>query len=396
MSKRRFRGLPDLEIAGKTILVRADLNVPMQDGAVSDDTRIRSVIPTIQAILDGGGKVVVLSHFGRPKGKIVPADSLRPVVAPLAEALGRDVAFAEDCIGEAASSVIANNDITLLENLRFHAGEEANGDGFAASLAELGDAYVNDAFSVAHRAHASTEAITYHLPSAAGLAMAAELEALEAALATPERPVAALVGGAKISTKLDVLNTLVDKVDYLIIGGGMANTFLYAKGVDIGASLCEKDLKDTAAEIFAKAEEVGCQIVLPIDAAVAQEFAANVPVREITIGSVEEDDLILDIGSNSADELKHTLGQCRTLLWNGPMGAFEVKPFDNGTNAVAQEAARLTREGTLLSVAGGGDTVAALNNAGVAADFSHISTAGGAFLEWLEGKDLPGVKVLAS
>jgi phosphoglycerate kinase len=396
MSKRRFRGLPDLEIAGKTILVRADLNVPMQDGAVSDDTRIRSVIPTIQAILDGGGKVVVLSHFGRPKGKIVPAGSLRPVVAPLAEALGRDVAFAEDCIGAAASSVIANNDITLLENLRFHAGEEANGDGFAASLAELGDAYVNDAFSVAHRAHASTEAITHHLPSAAGLAMAAELEALEAALATPERPVAALVGGAKISTKLDVLNTLVDKVDYLIIGGGMANTFLYAKGVDIGASLCEKDLKDTAAEIFAKAEEVGCQIVLPIDAAVAQEFAANVPVREITIGSVEEDDLILDIGSNSADELKHTLGQCRTLLWNGPMGAFEVKPFDNGTNAVAQEAARLTREGTLLSVAGGGDTVAALNNAGVAADFSHISTAGGAFLEWLEGKDLPGVKVLAS
>ncbi len=396
MSKRRFRGLPDLEIAGKTILVRADLNVPMQDGAVSDDTRIRSVIPTIQAILDGGGKVVVLSHFGRPKGKIVPAGSLRPVVAPLAEALGRDVAFAEDCIGEAASSVIANNDITLLENLRFHAGEEANGDGFAASLAELGDAYVNDAFSVAHRAHASTEAITHHLPSAAGLAMAAELEALEAALATPERPVAALVGGAKISTKLDVLNTLVDKVDYLIIGGGMANTFLYAKGVDIGASLCEKDLKDTAADIFAKAEEVGCQIVLPIDAAVAQEFAANVPVREITIGSVEEDDLILDIGSNSADELKHTLGQCRTLLWNGPMGAFEVKPFDNGTNAVAQEAARLTREGTLLSVAGGGDTVAALNNAGVAADFSHISTAGGAFLEWLEGKDLPGVKVLAS
>jgi phosphoglycerate kinase len=396
MSKRRFRGLPDLEIAGKTILVRADLNVPMQDGAVSDDTRIRSVIPTIQAILDKGGKVVVLSHFGRPKGKIVPADSLRPVVAPLAEALGRDVAFAEDCIGEAASSVIANNDVTLLENLRFHAGEEANGDGFAASLAELGDAYVNDAFSVAHRAHASTEAITHHLPSAAGLAMAAELEALEAALATPERPVAALVGGAKISTKLDVLNTLVDKVDYLIIGGGMANTFLYAKGVDIGASLCEKDLKDTAAEIFAKAEEVGCQIVLPIDASVAQEFAANVPVREITIGSVEEDDLILDIGSNSADELKHTLGQCRTLLWNGPMGAFEVKPFDNGTNAVAQEAARLTREGSLLSVAGGGDTVAALNNAGVAADFSHISTAGGAFLEWLEGKDLPGVKVLAS
>jgi len=396
MSKRRFRGLPDLEIAGKTILVRADLNVPMQDGAVSDDTRIRSVIPTIQAILDGGGKVVVLSHFGRPKGKIVPAGSLRPVVAPLAEALGRDVAFAEDCIGAAASSVIANNDITLLENLRFHAGEEANGDGFAASLAELGDAYVNDAFSVAHRAHASTEAITHHLPSAAGLAMAAELEALEAALATPERPVAALVGGAKISTKLDVLNTLVDKVDYLIIGGGMANTFLYAKGVDIGASLCEKDLKDTAAEIFAKAEEVGCQIVLPIDAAVAQEFAANVPVREITIGSVEEDDLILDIGSNSADELKHTLGQCRTLLWNGPMGAFELKPFDNGTNVVAQEAARLTREGTLLSVAGGGDTVAALNNAGVAADFSHISTAGGAFLEWLEGKDLPGVKVLAS
>jgi phosphoglycerate kinase len=396
MTKRSFKGLSDLEIAGKTILVRADLNVPMHNGVVTDDTRIRSVVPTIKAILEQGGKVAVLSHFGRPKGKVVPEASLEPIAGPLAKALGVDVGFAADCVGEPAQTAIAEHQVVLLENLRFHAAEEANGDGFAANLAALGDAYVNDAFSVAHRAHASTEAITRHLPSAAGLAMMAELEALESALAAPERPVAALVGGAKISSKLDVLNTLVEKVDYLIIGGGMANTFLFAQGVDIGASLCEKDLKETAAAILAKAERIGCKIVLPIDAAVAQEFAANVPVREIAIGDVEDDDLILDIGGQSIEELNHTLRNCKTLLWNGPLGAFEVSPFDTGTNAVAREAARLTCEGKLLSVAGGGDTVAALNNAGAGQDFSHISTAGGAFLEWLEGKDLPGVKVLAS
>ncbi|MEE8308613.1 MAG: phosphoglycerate kinase, partial [Gammaproteobacteria bacterium] len=322
--------------------------------------------------------------------------SLAPIAGPLAGALGVEVAFASDCIGETAKQAIAENQVTLLENLRFHAAEEANDVGFAAKLAELGDAYVNDAFSVTHRAHASTEAITHLMPSAAGIAMMAELEALESALAAPARPVAALVGGAKISSKLDVLNTLVEQVDYLIIGGGMANTFLYAQGIEIGASLCEKDLKDTAAAIMAKAEGINCKIVLPIDATVAQEFAANVPVREVAISDVEDDDMILDIGHQSVEELNHTLRQCKTLLWNGPLGAFEVVPFDTGTNAVATEAARLTKQGDLLSVAGGGDTVAALNNAGAGQDFSHISTAGGAFLEWLEGKDLPGVKVLAS
>jgi phosphoglycerate kinase len=396
MTKRIFKGLSDLDIAGKTVLVRADLNVPMLNGEVSDDTRIRSVVPTIKTILDQGGKVVVLSHFGRPKGKIVPEASLAPIAGPLARALGVEVAFASDCIGDAAKQAIAENQVTLLENLRFHAAEEANDVGFAASLAELGDAYVNDAFSVAHRAHASTEAITHLMPSAAGIAMMAELEALESALAAPARPVAALVGGAKISSKLAVLNTLVEQVDYLIIGGGMANTFLYAQGFEIGASLCEKDLKDTAAAIMAKAEGVNCKIILPIDATVAQELAANVPVREVAISDVEDDDMILDIGHQSVEELNHTLRQCKTLLWNGPLGAFEVVPFDTGTNAVATEAARLTKQGNLLSVAGGGDTVAALNNAGAGQDFSHISTAGGAFLEWLEGKDLPGVKVLAS
>jgi phosphoglycerate kinase len=396
MTKRTFKGLSDLEIPGKTILVRADLNVPMLDGKVSDDTRIRSVVPTIKAILDQGGKVAVLSHFGRPKGKIVPDASLAPIAGPLGAALGVDVGFASDCIGEVARQTIAENQVTLLENLRFHAAEEANDKAFAASLADLGDAYVNDAFSVAHRAHASTEAIAHLMPSAAGLAMMAELQALESALADPERPVAALVGGAKISSKLDVLTTLVEKVDYLIIGGGMANTFLYAQGVEIGASLCEKDLKNTATAILAKADTAGCKIMLPVDATVAQEFAANVPVRQVPVSDVEADDLILDIGSQSIIELNQILGQCKTLLWNGPLGAFEVVPFDTGTSAVAREAARLTREGKLLAVAGGGDTVAALNKAGASQDFSHISTAGGAFLEWLEGKDLPGVKVLAS
>jgi phosphoglycerate kinase len=391
---KRFRTLDDLDVAGKTVLVRADLNVPMRDGEVTDDTRIRSVIPTLKAILAKGGRVVVLSHFGRPKGKRVPEASLRPVVEPLSRALGRPVAFAEDCIGDEAKKAVKNHDVVLLENLRFHAGEEANGEGFAAKLAELGDAYVNDGFSVSHRAHASVEAITHHLPSAAGLAMQAELVALEQALHNPDRPVAAIVGGAKVSTKLEVLGALVNKMDYLIIGGGMANTFLYAKGVDVGASLCEKDLKDMALDVMARARTTACKIMLPIDAVVAQELAPNVPVREVPVREVEHDDMILDIGSDTIEELKHTLRRCKTLLWNGPLGAFETRGFDVGTVAVAREAARLTREGSMLSVAGGGDTVAALHNAGVARDFSYVSTAGGAFLEWVEGKELPGVKAL--
>ncbi len=391
---KRFKTLDDLDVAGKTVLVRADLNVPMRDGEVSDDTRIRSVIPTLKAILAKGGKVVVLSHFGRPKGKRVPEASLRPVAEPLSRALGRPVAFAEDCIGEDARKVVRNHDVVLLENLRFHAGEEANGEGFAAKLAELGDAYVNDGFSVSHRAHASVEAITRLLPSAAGLAMQAELEALEKALHNPDRPVAAIVGGSKVSTKLDVLGALVNKMDYLIIGGGMANTFLHAKGVDVGASLCEKDLKDKALDILARARTTACKIMLPIDAVVAQELAANVPVREVPVREVEHDDMILDVGSDTIEELKHVLRRCKTLLWNGPLGAFEIRGFDVGTVALAREAARLTRDGNLLSVAGGGDTVSALNNAGVSHDFTYVSTAGGAFLEWVEGKELPGVKAL--
>ena len=393
---KRFRTLDDLDVAGKTVLVRADLNVPMRDGEVSDDTRIRSVIPTLKAILARGGKVVVLSHFGRPKGKRSPEASLRPVVEPLSRALGRPVAFAEDCIGPDALKVVKAHDVVLLENLRYHAGEEANGEGFAAKLAELGDAYVNDGFSVSHRAHASVEAITHLLPSAAGLSMQAELEALEKALHNPDRPVAAIVGGSKVSTKLDVLGALVNKMDYLIIGGGMANTFLYAKGVDVGASLCEKDLKDKALEVMARARTTACKILLPIDAVVAQELAANVPVREVPVREVEHDDMILDVGSDTIEELKHVLRRCKTLLWNGPLGAFEIRGFDVGTVALAREAARLTRDGNLLSVAGGGDTVSALNNAGVSRDFTYVSTAGGAFLEWVEGKELPGVKALKS
>ncbi|MEN3974829.1 phosphoglycerate kinase [Emcibacter sp. SYSU 3D8] len=391
---KRFKTLDDLDVAGKTVLVRADLNVPMRDGEVGDDTRIRSVVPTLKAILARGGKVVVLSHFGRPKGKRLPEASLRPVAEPLSRALGRPVAFAEDCIGPEAKKVVKGHDVVLLENLRYHAGEEANGEAFASKLAELGDAYVNDGFSVSHRAHASVDAITRLLPSAAGLSMQAELEALEKALHNPDRPVAAIVGGSKVSSKLEVLGALVNTMDYLIIGGGMANTFLYAKGVDVGASLCEKDLKERALEILARARTTACKILLPIDAVVAQELAANVPVREVPVREVESDDMILDVGSDTIEELKHVLRRCKTLLWNGPLGAFEVRGFDVGTVALAREAARLTREGNLLSVAGGGDTVSALNNAGVSHDFSYISTAGGAFLEWVEGKELPGVKAL--
>lgn len=389
-----FRTINDLDVNGKTVLLRADLNLPMQDGKVTDDTRILSIVPTVAALRKGGAKVVILSHFGRPKGKVLPEASLKPVVAPLAQALGESVVFAEDCIGSAAHAAIAQGNVILLENLRFHAGEEANDSDFAAELAALGDIYVNDAFSAAHRAHASTEAIAHLLPSAAGRAMASELEALERALGKPEKPVCALIGGAKISTKLDVLGALVGKMDYIIIGGGMANTFLKAQGIEVGASLCENDLLETAAEILSKAESSDCKIILPVDAVVAQELAAGVPVREVTIDAVDPDDMILDFGGNSIAAIKDVLSKCRTLVWNGPLGAFEIPPFDRGTTEVAREAALLTQEGKLLSVAGGGDTVAALNAASVADQFSHVSTAGGAFLEWMEGKELPGVNAL--
>lgn len=390
-----FRTIDDLgDLTGQRVLVRADLNVPMNDGVVTDDTRIRAVKPTVDALLAKGAKVVLLSHFGRPKGKVVPEASLERVVEPVAKVLGVDVGFGADCIGDTAKTAIAAHDVVLLENLRFHPGEESNDGAFAARLAELGDLYVNDAFSAAHRAHASTEGIAHLLPNAAGMSMAAELKALEKALGTPEHPVGALVGGAKVSSKLAVLGNLVESIDMLIIGGGMANTFLLAKGVEVGASLCEPDLVDTANDILASAEAAGCEILLPTDAVVAQEFAANVPVREIDIDAVDADDMILDVGAASIAALEKAIGDCKTLVWNGPLGAFEIPPFDRGTTAVAREAARLTREGSLLSVAGGGDTVAALHTAGVADQFSHVSTAGGAFLEWLEGKVLPGVNAL--
>lgn len=395
-----FKSLKDIgitgDVAGRTILVRADLNVPMTDGKVGDATRIQSVVPTIKALVARGAKVLVISHFDRPKGKVVPEMSLAPLAAPLAEALGQPVRFVNDCIGvnvAEARAAMAPGDVALLENVRFHPGEEKNDAGFAAELAANADAYVDDAFSCAHRAHASTEAIAHILPSAAGLAMEAELEALEAALGNPSRPVTAVVGGAKISTKLDVLNHLVEKVDHLIIGGGMANTFLAAMGVNVGKSLCEHDLGDTARMIMASAAKANCTIHLPTDVVVAKAFKAGAPSRTIAVDDVAEDDMILDVGNATVARLVHCLELSKTLVWNGPMGAFEIEPFDQGTVALAKAAAHLTAKG-LLSVAGGGDTVAALHHAGVAGSFTHVSTAGGAFLEWMEGKDLPGVTVL--
>lgn len=392
-----FRTLDDLDVAGRRVLVRADLNVPVIDGGVSDDTRIRAVAPTIRELSKAGAKVIVLSHFGRPKGKAAPGLSLEFLARPLADAVGLPVAFAKDCIGPAARAVVEGLEaggVALLENVRFHAGEQANDGGFAAALAELGDIFVNDAFSAAHRAHASTVGIARLLPSAAGRAMAAELQALTSTLGDPKRPVAAVIGGAKISTKLAVLGNLISKTDILVIGGAMANTFLNAKGIAVGKSLCEHDLADSARRIIGRAEAAGCQIVLPVDAVVAGEFKAGAKSRTVDIGNVGETDMILDIGAKSAAEIVGHLERCRTLLWNGPLGAFETPPFDAGTVTVAKAAASLTKQGVLLSVAGGGDTVAALNHAGVASDFSHVSTAGGAFLEWLEGKDLPGVAAL--
>lgn len=392
-----FQTIDDLEVAGRRVLVRVDLNVPVRDGIVGDTTRIERVLPTIRDLSERGAKVVLLAHFDRPKGRIVPEMSLRPVAAALQGLLGQNVGFGEDCIGaraETAISAMDNGDVVLLENTRFHSGEEKNDKGFADRLAAMGDLFVADAFSCAHRAHASTEGLARRLPSAAGRCMQAELEALQAALSEPERPAAALVGGAKVSTKLDVLTNLTAKVDLLIIGGAMANTFLLAQGKDVGASLAEPDLVEVAAKILEQAQANGCDVLLPVDAVVATKLEKGVATETVAIDAVGADRMILDVGPDSAAEAVRRIGECRTLMWNGPMGAFEFPPFDAATVTVARAAAKQTRAGKLRSVAGGGDTVAALNHAGVADDFSYVSTAGGAFLEWIEGKELPGVAVL--
>ncbi len=392
-----FQTLNSADLEGKRVLLRVDLNVPTENGVVTDKTRIERVLPTIEEISKKGGKVILLAHFGRPKGERKDEDSLRPVVAAIEETAKRKIAFAEDCVGDVALAAIAqmkNGDILLLENTRFHKGEEKNDPAFAAALAALGDVYVNDAFSAAHRAHASTEALAHLLPAYAGRTMQAELQALSEALEHPAHPVMAIVGGAKISTKLELLGNLIRKVDSLVIGGGMANTFLAAQDEPVGKSLCEHDLLDKARAILAEAQTSKCEIVLPIDATVAQKFAAHAPSHIVAIEHVGESDMILDVGPKSIAHIESLLAKSKTLVWNGPLGAFELPPFDEGTNAVAQTAARLTVEGKLLSVAGGGDTVAALNQAHVAQEFSYLSTAGGAFLEWLEGKELPGVAAL--
>jgi phosphoglycerate kinase len=391
-----FRTLDDADVKNKRVLVRVDLNVPAENGKVNDATRIERQAPTITDIADKGGKVILLSHFGRPKGPD-PSQSLKPVADEVARVLKRPVAFAEDCIGDKAAAAVAAmkpGDILCLENTRFHKGEEKNDAAFVAELAKLGDLWVNDAFSAAHRAHATTEGLGHVLPAYAGRSMQAELEALGKALDAPQRPVAAIVGGAKVSTKLDLLGNLIAKVDVLIIGGGMANTFLVALGKDVGKSLAERDLADTARDILAKAKAKGCEIVLPVDAMVAKEFKANAPSRVVSVDTVGSDEMILDIGPTSIEHAVSVLARIKTLVWNGPFGAFEMEPFDNGTIEVAEAAAELTAANKLVSVAGGGDTVAALNAAGVADRFTYVSTAGGAFLEWMEGKSLPGVEVL--
>jgi phosphoglycerate kinase len=392
----RFRTLDHADLKGKRVLVRVDLNVPMHDGEVADVSRIERNAPTIVEIADRGGKVILLSHYGRPKGRD-PKESLKPVVAAVARIIDRPIAFADDCAGETAEQAVARlkpGDILCLENTRFYKGEEKNDPALAAALAKLGDIYVDDAFSVAHRAHASVEAIARLLPAYAGRAMQEELAALEKALHTPERPVAAIVGGAKVSTKLDLLGNLLNHVDTLIIGGGMANTFLAAQGKAVGKSLCEPDLTQTARDILGKAKSLNREIVLPIDVVVAQTFAAHAPSRVVSVDEVGPDDMILDIGPRTVEHVVSVLARTKTLVWNGPFGAFEMEPFDNGTIAVAEAAAELTADGKLVSIAGGGDTMAALNLAGVTGRFTYVSTAGGAFLEWLEGKVLPGVEVL--
>ena len=392
-----WKTLDDLALAGKVVLTRVDINVPMENGTVTDTTRIDKIVPTVEDIIARGGKVVLLAHFGRPKGKPVEEMSLRHTIPALEAALGRKVVFGSDCVGKAALQAInaaAPGEVVLLENTRFYAGEEKNDPDLAKAMAELGDIYVNDAFSAAHRAHASTEGLAHLLPPVAGRLMEAELKALEAALGTPQRPVVAVVGGAKVSTKLDLLGNLVTKVDHLVIGGGMANTFLVAKGIEVGKSLAERDMADTARAILAKAEAANCTIHLPLDVVVAREFKANAANETLAADACPADAMILDAGPATIAAIKSVFAAAKTLIWNGPLGAFELAPFDAATNAAALEAAALTRTGTLISVAGGGDTVAALNQAGAAEDFTFISTAGGAFLEWMEGKELPGVAAL--
>ncbi len=391
-----FKTLDNAELRGKRVLVRVDLNVPVENGVVSDATRIDRILPTIRDIAEQGGKVILLAHFGRPKGREAK-DSLKPIAAVLAAHLGRPVAFADDCVGAAVSDAVAAmapGDVLCLENTRFHAGEEKNDPAFVAALASLGDVYVNDAFSAAHRAHASTEGLAHVLPAYAGRTMQAELEALDKALGKPARPVMAIVGGAKVSTKLELLGNLVSKVDVLVIGGGMANTFLAARGLDVGKSLCERDLVATAREIEAKAMAAGCTILLPVDALAAKEFKANPGHRVAPVSDIKADEMILDAGPVSVEAVITCLQTTETLVWNGPFGAFELEPFDTATVAVAKAAAALTKAGKLVSVAGGGDTVSAMNHAGVGDDLTYISTAGGAFLEWMEGKPLPGVEAL--
>jgi phosphoglycerate kinase len=394
-----FRTLDDApSLAGKTALVRVDFNVPMEDGRVTEDTRLRVALPTINKLRDAGARVALLAHFDRPKGKVVPSMSLEPVVDDLERLLGGPVRFATDCVGDEARAALADLDIggvVLLENVRFHAGEEANDPAFAAQLAELGDLYVNDAFSAAHRAHASTEGLARLLPAYAGESMRRELDALDAALGSPQKPVLGIVGGAKVSTKLDLLKNLVGKLDRLAIGGGMANTFLFAQGIDIGGSLAEKDMADTAREILAEAEARGCEILLPIDVVIATEVKPGAATRTVLAREpIGDDEKILDAGPLTVEKLIKAMALSRTLIWNGPLGVFEVPPFDAATVKAAQAAAQLTKAGALVAVAGGGDTVAALHHAGVADDMTFVSTAGGAFLEWMEGKPLPGVQAL--
>ena len=392
-----WKTLDDMELAGKRVLTRVDINVPMQDGQVTDATRIEKIAPTVRDILAAGGTPILLAHFGRPKGERVDGMSLRHLVPALEHHLSAPVLFVADCVGPAAAAAIGaagTGQVVLLENTRFHKAEELNDTDFADQLAALGDIYCNDAFSAAHRAHASTEGVARRLPACAGRLMQAELSALEAALATPKRPVVAVVGGAKVSTKLELLGNLVAKVDYLVIGGGMANTFLAAQGVDVGKSLAEHDMTGTATEIMAKAAGEDCKIILPRDVVVAREFAANAPNETVAADACPADAMILDAGPESVAQITDVFKSAKTLIWNGPLGAFEIEPFDRATNATASAAAQLSQSGNLISVAGGGDTVAALNKAEAADKFTYISTAGGAFLEWMEGKTLPGVAAL--
>ncbi len=392
------RTLDDVNVAGQRVLLRADLNVPVRDGKVTDTTRLERLLPTIKELADKGAKVIVLSHFDRPQGQVVPQMSLKPIADSLGRILGRPVAFAADCIGPEAENAVAslnNGDVLVLENTRFHEGEEANDPAFAAALAKLGDIYVNDAFSAAHRAHASTEGVARHMPSFAGRLMQAELHALEAALGNPQRPVAAIVAGSKVSTKLDLLNNLVTKVDILVIGGAMANTFLAAQGHNVGKSLQEKDLHGTALEILKTAAAKGCEILLPLDVVVADKFEANAPTQVVKVDAIPAGTMALDVGPATVDAFIHRLPEIKTIIWNGPLGAFETKPFDASTNTLANAIAEATKAGKVISVGGGGDTVSALKLAGVQHELTYLSSAGGAFLEWMEGKILPGVEALS-